>query len=61
MYTHFEPLEFGKVAQIQAFLLRPKASVKKENTCTERVKSGQQKLTLVKMAGDNLLPRRKRA
>ena len=24
MYTHFEPLEFGKVAQIQAAFLRPR-------------------------------------
>ena len=60
-YTHFDPLEFGKVPQIQADLLRPKENAHKGKGNAEKAAPGKLALTLVKMAGDNLLPRRKRA
>jgi hypothetical protein len=44
-YTHFDPLEFGKVSQIQAELLRPKQAVQREESADFR----RPHLTLVKV------------
>jgi hypothetical protein len=51
-YTHFDPMEFGEVAEIQAALLAKKQETKK---------TGRPALTLVKTPIDEKTEKKKKA